>query len=125
MRFCAFSRRVFIRIRLVVFLLCVSACVGILGLAPGTANRFSVGFAAGAPVLLTRTSSTRAIALDSVTGLAEPFQPQNPVPFGNDARTRLMIFATNLTLAQGETAPQSQRKLKTSVDHATPSPLNM
>jgi hypothetical protein len=71
-------------------------------LAPGKVNRLSVGFAAAPPVLLSQASSTRGIALDSVTGLAEPFQSQNPVAFGNDARTRLMLFATNLTLAAGE-----------------------
>jgi hypothetical protein len=82
----------------------VAVCIVTLAVAPGGVNSFSVSFAAGAPMLLTQAGSTRGIALDSVTGLAEPFQPQNPVAFGSDARTRLMLFATNFTLAAGENA---------------------
>ena len=69
----------------------------------GGAKTFSIHSAAGAPVLLSQANSTRAIALDSVTNLAEPFQPQTPVAFGGDSRTRIMLFATNLALAEGET----------------------
>ena len=105
MRSCVFSRPVRTSIRPIVFALCLSVCIVTLVFAPGGANRFSIGFAAaGAPVLLTQASSTRGIALDSVTGLAEPFDPQTPVAFAGDARTRLMLFATNLTLAAGENA---------------------
>jgi hypothetical protein len=59
---------------------------------------------AGAPVLLAQANSTRAIALDSITTLDEPFSLTSRVPFGNDDRTRVMLFATNLTLATGDTA---------------------
>lgn len=104
MRFSSFSRRARGRVRSVVFALCVSVALVVLVLAPGQ-KRFSVSSAAvGAPVLLTQSSSTRAIALDSVTRLAEPFQLQNSVSFGSDARTRVMLFATNLTLGVGENA---------------------
>jgi len=54
--------------------------------------------------LLTQENSTRAIALDSVTALAEPFPLTEPVQFGLDNRTRVMLFAANLTLDPGETA---------------------
>ncbi len=104
MRFCVFSRRVPRRVRLFVFALGFAVCLVALMLAPGSANRLSVSFAAGAPVLLTQASSTRGIAMDSVTGLAEPFEPQTPVAFASDSRTRLMLFATNLTLTAGENA---------------------
>ena len=57
-----------------------------------------------APVLLTSPNSTRAVALDSVTLMAEPFPPNAPLQFGSDARTRVMLFATNLTLQAGEDA---------------------
>src|SRR3989441_7468692 len=57
-----------------------------------------------APVLLTSPNSTRAVALDSVTFMAEPFPPNAPLQFGSDARTRVMLFATNLTLQAGEDA---------------------
>ena len=75
-----------------------------LVLAPDKTSFLPGTTAAGAPVLLTQAGSTRAIALDSVTRLAEPFQLQSPVAFGSDTRTRVMLFATNLTLAAGENA---------------------
>jgi hypothetical protein len=85
--------------------LIISTCFMALILASGGANSlFTSSAAAGAPVLLTTPGSTRAIALDSVTNLAEPFQLQNPVAFGSDNRTRLMVFATNLTLNGNENA---------------------
>lgn len=60
--------------------------------------------AAVAPNLLTRTGSTRAIAVDSTNLLAEPFALTSPVAFSQDSRTRVMLFAENLTLLPGETA---------------------
>lgn len=59
---------------------------------------------ATAPILLTKTNSTRAIAVESVNLLTEPFAPTAPVPFAADTRTRVMLFANNLTLLAGETA---------------------
>src|SRR4030095_12133896 len=60
--------------------------------------------AATAPILLTKTNSTRAIAVESTSLLAEPFAPTPPVAFGTDDRTRITLFANNLSLANGETA---------------------
>jgi hypothetical protein len=104
MRFSDFNRRARSRVRQVV--LGTSLLAGLLGLvlAPSKTSILTESSAAGPPVLLTQVGSTRAIALDSVTRLAEPFQPQSPVAFGSDARTRIMLFATNLTLAAGENA---------------------
>jgi len=113
MRFCrrwpsalssAFRKRARNRVRLSISLISVTACLTTLVVAPGGANTFSVSLAAGAPVLLTQASSTRGIALESVTNLAEPFQLQSALAFGGDGRTRVMLFATNLTLAPGEDA---------------------
>ncbi len=56
---------------------------------------------ATAPTLLSSSDSTRAIALDSVTLTAEPFQPTQTF-FGPDSRTRIAIFAMNLRLLAGE-----------------------
>src|SRR5258707_3287175 len=53
---------------------------------------------AAAPTLISRTNSTRAIAYESVTHLTEPFAPTATIPFGQDPRTLLMLFATNLRL---------------------------
>lgn len=52
-----------------------------------------------APILVTQANSTRAIALDSVTEMTEPFALNEPVPFGADERTRVMLFAMNLPVA--------------------------
>lgn len=92
-------------VRLIALLLSVSACFIALVWTPGEVHSFfGSAAAAGPPVLLTTPGSSRGIALDSVTNRAEPFQLQNPVPFGSDARTRVMLFATNLTLAGEENA---------------------
>src|SRR3989449_7689128 len=56
------------------------------------------------PVLLMLPNSTRAVAVDSVTMIAEPFPPNAPLQFGSAVRTRVMLFATNLTLQAGEDA---------------------
>src|SRR5262249_48743958 len=41
---------------------------------------------------------------ESVSLVTEPFAPTAPLSFGADARTRVMLFANNLTLLPGETA---------------------
>jgi len=56
------------------------------------------------PTLLTQNNTTRAIALESVTLLSEPFAPTTVVPFDPDNRTRVMLFATDLGLLPGEGA---------------------
>jgi uncharacterized protein (DUF1800 family) len=56
------------------------------------------------PVLLSQSSSTRAIALEAVTFRAEPFQPTTSPAFSSDTRTRICIFAMDLELLPGEGA---------------------
>ena len=77
-------------------------CLAALALISVPNAGFKSKAAASAPVLLTRANSTRAIALEPVANLAEPFSPQTAVAFGPDNRTRVMLLATNLTLAPGE-----------------------
>jgi hypothetical protein len=62
------------------------------------------GAAGPAPVLLTRPASTRAIAFESVTQTVEPFAPTRALDFSlnGDRRTRVTLFATNLTLVAGD-----------------------
>lgn len=50
------------------------------------------------PVLISDSTSTRAIALESVTLKAEPFAVTSSVKFSEDNRTRVCIFAMNLEL---------------------------
>lgn len=55
------------------------------------------------PRLATETDTQRAIALDSLLFLRDPFPITNPYYFGTgtDTRTRIMIFSTNLILTPG------------------------
>ncbi|MEP6718569.1 MAG: DUF1800 family protein [bacterium] len=56
-----------------------------------------------APVLISDSASTRAIALESITLKAEPFSLTSSVNFGgSDTRARICIFAQNLELLAGE-----------------------
>ena len=59
---------------------------------------------ASAPTLIAKVDSTRAVALESTTFLSEPFAPTSPVQFSQDNRTRVILFASNLNLLQGDTA---------------------
>src|SRR5436189_4672224 len=47
-------------------------------------------------ILISDESSTRAIAIHSVTLQREPFSPTSPMSWGNDNRTRVMLFAMGL-----------------------------
>jgi hypothetical protein len=58
----------------------------------------------GPPRLLTRANTTRAIALESVTLYGEPFPLTQPIQFGIDNRTRILLFVENLGLLTGEGA---------------------
>ena len=57
-----------------------------------------------APTLISDTTSTRALAVESVTLKAEPFPLTSTVKFANDTRTRICIFAMGLDLLAGEGA---------------------
>ncbi len=60
---------------------------------------------AAAPVILTEATSTRAIAVDAVTKLRDPFPLTTPgYTAGADTRTRIMFFVLNLDLLAGEGA---------------------
>jgi uncharacterized protein GlcG (DUF336 family) len=47
-------------------------------------------------ILISNDSSTRAIAIHSVTLQREPFNPISDISWGNDNRTRIMLFAMGL-----------------------------
>ena len=55
-----------------------------------------------APILLTEQNTNRAIALNSVTLMRDPFALTNPFNFSLDQRTRVMLFAVGLELMPGE-----------------------
>lgn len=54
-----------------------------------------------APELATEENSQRAIAVNSLFFLRDPFASINPFFFGTDTRTRVTLFATNLTVTPG------------------------
>jgi uncharacterized protein (DUF1800 family) len=68
----------------------------------GSLNTLRAVNPASAPVLISESTSTRAIAFESVTMKPEPFQPTASVSFSIDTRTRIAIFATGLDLLAGE-----------------------
>jgi uncharacterized protein (TIGR03437 family) len=77
---------------------------------------FSIGLPA--PGLLTEDRSDRAIALDSVTMVRDPFALMTGNSFSQDRHKRLMLFAANLDLLPGENvsavtaqAEDSRRKI--------------
>lgn len=75
-------------LRLVSLFVLIASCAGV-----------SLTHAANqAPVLVSAASSTRAIALESVTLKGEPFPLTSTVKFSTDTRTRICIFAMNLEL---------------------------
>lgn len=57
-----------------------------------------------APVVLTEPNSTRAIAVDSVAKMRDPFTINSPGLVGSDRRTRVIFFVLNLDLLAGEGA---------------------
>src|SRR5688572_6535562 len=70
-----------------------------------TLGIFSVVEAAqSTPVLISTATSTRAIALESVTMKPEPFPITASVNFSSDTRTRITLFCMNLELLAGEGA---------------------
>ncbi len=54
------------------------------------------------PILISQTDSTRAIAVESPSFTSEPFKLRSSVPWSIDQRTRVMLFALNLSLLPAE-----------------------
>jgi uncharacterized protein GlcG (DUF336 family) len=54
--------------------------------------------------LVSEETSTRAIAVESITQKHEPFEVTSPLSWGSDNRTRIMLFAMGLSLQSNETA---------------------
>ncbi|HEX7174659.1 MAG TPA: hypothetical protein VF240_05190, partial [Pyrinomonadaceae bacterium] len=70
------------------------------------AGAFAQSASTAAPVLLTEGTgaTTRAVAYESVSRSGEPFRVTAPVAWEPDSRTRVMLFAMNLSLLPGEGA---------------------
>ena len=74
-------------------------------------------------LLLNQTNSTRAVALDSVTFVAETLPIVTERNFSSDQRTRLAVFAIGLKLGNGEPASAVTASAEDST--GTPRPLTV
>src|SRR5438876_8064669 len=71
----------------------------------GASGLFSIVHAAqNNPVLISNETSTRAVALESVTMKAELFSSTTTANFSADGRNRIVLFVMNLDLLAGESA---------------------
>jgi hypothetical protein len=68
----------------------------------GPSNTGSFTIVPPSIVLSTESNSDRAVALDSVTLVRDPFFFSTLNNFSSDRRTRIMLFSPNLTLASGD-----------------------
>jgi uncharacterized protein GlcG (DUF336 family) len=84
--------------------LLISLFICVVAFAPCLISVEKTSAQSNRPVLISEASSTRAIALDSVSQLREPFPLTSSIQLGTDKRTRVMLFAMNLSLQPGETA---------------------
>ena len=73
----------------------VLLCAGVLTVFAATNKK---------PILISQSTSTRAVAFESVTMRAEPFGLTSSVNYSPDNRTRVCIFAMDLELLPGEGA---------------------
>jgi YD repeat-containing protein len=73
-----------------------------LNLSSNQVANFTASLIPQVPILVSEETNTRAIALDSVMQLREPFQATPPVTWGADGRTRVTLFAMNFSLNAGE-----------------------
>ncbi len=72
------------------------------------------------PSILAEELSFRAIALDSVTMVREPFSLSNIFNFSFDHHTRIMLFATGVDLLPGESMSSVQVQLEDTEHHLYP-----
>lgn len=72
------------------------------------------------PILLTQQNSLRALTLDSVTWISEPFGVANTNNFSTDQRTRLTLLATNIELRQGEPITAIEAQAENSLGQVFP-----
>jgi glucose/arabinose dehydrogenase len=69
-----------------------------------TSNEVTLTVQSLPPVLATEDGSDSAVALNSVNMFRDPFPLTDPFNLSTNTGTRVMLFATNLSLAPGETA---------------------
>src|SRR5713226_7286973 len=83
------------------YLLALSICALSLLAAPNLSDPRAQ---ANRPMLISQETSTRAVAVESITQTREPFATTSQVSWGSDNRTRIMLFAMGVSLQAGENA---------------------
>ncbi|HEX8190755.1 MAG TPA: hypothetical protein VF586_20520 [Pyrinomonadaceae bacterium] len=78
-------------------LFCLALCAGAI---PARSARAQTP----APLLIAEEGADTAVAVEPVTRARDPFPFTQLIPFGADARTRVMLFAQNVQLLPGEAA---------------------
>jgi hypothetical protein len=79
-------------------LLCLLLCAG--SLLPARSTKAQ----GAAPLLIAEGGTDAAVAVEPVTRARDPFPVTQALVFGSDSRTRVMLFARNVSLLAGETA---------------------
>ena len=80
------------------------------------------------PILISEETSTRAIAVESITRKREPFSLTTEVVWGNDNHTRIMLFAMgldrNVSISEVTVSAEDaeHRSYSLSVEHVVPVP---
>ncbi|HEY2962563.1 MAG TPA: PQQ-dependent sugar dehydrogenase [Pyrinomonadaceae bacterium] len=72
------------------------------------------------PLLAVEENTFRAVALDSVTMVRDPFPLQNPLNTSSDHRTRIMLFATGIELSPTESVSSVAVQLEDGQNHIIP-----
>ena len=91
-------------LRTVLVYCAVTCLLALVLVAPTPTKTTRAASQASPPRLLTRPNTNRAIALESVTLVTEPFPLTQTIQFGSDNRTRILLFGENLGLLPGEGA---------------------
>lgn len=76
-----------------------------------------------APTLLTEENLARAVALDSVTFVRDPFSLNTSHNFSPDRRTRVAVFAVDVELAPGESTSALTARAEASGGRIIPLPV--
>jgi uncharacterized repeat protein (TIGR01451 family) len=72
------------------------------------------------PLIFTEELTGRAIALDSVTHLSEPFRLTNTQNFSLDQRTRIVLFASGMDLMPNENASTTTVQIEDRLNRSYP-----
>jgi uncharacterized protein (TIGR03437 family) len=88
-----------------------------------TSNEATLTVQALPPAILTEATTDVALAVDSVTWVRDPFRLLNSHNFSSDQRTRIMLFAINADLLNGENSSAMTAQLEDAAHMIYPLPV--